>query len=82
VQGPSGDKAGPRRGPHARAIDMQVRAVAVVQGGQGGRQAHLLVCNRAFHQRHSNLPALLYLRARGPKRPMRGIMEHARGWCK
>jgi hypothetical protein len=22
------------------------------------------------------------LKARGPERPMRGIMEHAQGWCK
>jgi hypothetical protein len=26
--------------------------------------------------------AFLYLGAWGPKRPMRGIMEHARGVCK
>jgi hypothetical protein len=28
------------------------------------------------------LPALLYLGAWGPERPMRGIIEHAQGWCK
>ncbi len=82
MQGPSGDKAGPKGGPHAPTTDMQVKAVAIVQGGQGGRQARRLARKRALHQRHSNLPALLYLGAQGPKRPMRGIMEHARGWCK
>jgi hypothetical protein len=38
--------------------------------------------SRTFCQRHSNLPALLYLRAWGPERPLHGIMEHARGRCK
>jgi hypothetical protein len=39
-------------------------------------EARLLTCNRSLCQRHSNLPALLYLGAQGPERPMRGIMEH------
>jgi hypothetical protein len=49
VQGPSGDKVGPRRGPHSRATGTQVRAMAVVQAGQGGTQLHLLACNQTFH---------------------------------
>jgi hypothetical protein len=28
------------------------------------------------------LPTILYLGVQGPERPMRGIMEHARGRCK
>jgi hypothetical protein len=54
--------------------------MANVQGGQGDKQTRLLVCSRALRQQHSDLPILV--RARGPKRPMRNIMEHARGWCK
>jgi hypothetical protein len=60
----------------------QVGAVAVVQGGQGSRQACLLAHSRTFRRRQLDLPALLYLRARGREKPMRGIMEHAQGWCK
>jgi hypothetical protein len=60
----------------------QVRAMATVQGGQGSRQTRILARNRTFRRRHSDLPTLLYLKALGPERPMRGIMEHARGWCK
>jgi hypothetical protein len=56
--------------------------VATVQGGQGSKQTRILARSRAFRRRHSDLATLLYLRARGPERPMRGIMEHARGWCK
>jgi hypothetical protein len=82
AQGPGGDKVGLGQGPHTRAAGMQVNVVVVVQGGQDGGQAHLLARSQAFHQRHSNLLALLYLRSWGPKRPMRGIMEHALGWCK
>jgi hypothetical protein len=37
AQGPSGDKARPRRRPHSCATGTQVGAMAVVQGGQGGR---------------------------------------------
>jgi hypothetical protein len=40
------------------------------------------MCSRSFLQQHSYLPALFYLGARGPKRPMCNIMEHAWGWCK
>jgi hypothetical protein len=38
--------------------------------------------SRALHQQHSDLPTLLYLEAQGLEKPMHGIMEHARGWCK
>jgi hypothetical protein len=41
--------------------------MAIVQGGQGDKQAHLLVHSRVFHQQHSNLPTLLYLRVQGTK---------------
>jgi len=60
----------------------QVRTVATIQRGQGSMHTCILVRNRAFRQRHSNFPTVLYLKVRGPKRPMRGIMEHSRGWCK
>jgi hypothetical protein len=49
AQGPNGDKARPRRRPHSRATGTQVRTMAVVQGGQGGRQARLLACSRTLH---------------------------------
>jgi len=55
----------------------QVKVVAAIQGGQGGRKVCLLARSQALRQRHSNLHAFLYLGVRGPKRPMRGIMEHA-----
>jgi hypothetical protein len=61
VQGPGGDQAKLGWGPHAHTTSTQVKAMAVVQGGQGGGQARLLACNRALQQRHSYLPALLYL---------------------
>jgi hypothetical protein len=77
AQRPDGDKAQPTQRPHARVTSAQVVAMAIVQGGQRDRQVRLLVRSQAFHQQHSNLPALLYLGARGPERPMRGIMEHA-----
>jgi hypothetical protein len=41
-----------------------------------------LVHNQALRQWHLDLLALLYLGAQGLERPMRHIMEHARGWCK
>jgi hypothetical protein len=82
VQGPNKDQAGLRRGLHACTIGVQIGVLAAVQGGQGGKQAHLLVRNRTLCRWHSDLPALPFLGARGLKRPMRGIMEHARGWCK
>jgi len=41
--------------------------VAIVQGGQGGKQACLLTRIRALCQRHLDLPALLYLRTHGPE---------------
>ncbi len=37
----SGDKARPGQRPHARATSTQVGVMAVVQGGQGNRQARL-----------------------------------------
>ncbi len=36
VQGLGGDQARPGRGPHTRTTCMQVRAMAVIQRGQGG----------------------------------------------
>jgi len=54
--------------------------MAIVQGGQGDKQTRLLAHSRAVRRQHSDLPILP--RARGPKRPMRSIMEHAQGWCK
>jgi hypothetical protein len=81
-QGLGGDRAGLGQGLHAHATCAQVRIVAVIQGGQGGKQACLLACSRIFHRWHLDLPAFFYLGARGPERPMCGIMEHAWGWCK
>jgi hypothetical protein len=49
---------------------MQVEDVADVQEGQNNEQMRLLARSRALHQRHSNLPAFLCLRAQGPKKPM------------
>jgi hypothetical protein len=49
AQGLGRDKAGPRQGPHARVTGTQVGALAVVQGGQGSRQAHLLARYQALH---------------------------------
>jgi hypothetical protein len=82
AQGPGGEKTVLVRRPHACATNAQVGAVAVVQGGQGGKQMRLLARSRVLHQWHSDLPALFYLGARGLERRMRGIMEHARRWCK
>jgi hypothetical protein len=82
ARGPYGDQVGLRGGPHAHTSGAQVEAVAAIQGGQGGMQAHLLAHSQALRQRHLELPALLYLGAQGQEKPMRGIMEHARGWCK
>jgi len=82
VQGLNEDQVGPGQRPHAHITSAQIGAVAAIQGGQGDKQVCLLASSRAFHRRHSNLPAFLYLKAQGPKRPMRGIMEHAWGWCK
>ncbi len=48
AQGPSNDQVGPGRGPHARPTSTQVEVVAIVQGGQGGKQAHFLVHSRAL----------------------------------
>jgi hypothetical protein len=79
AQGPGRDQAGPGRGPHARATNVQVGAMDAVQGGESGEQKHLLSHNRILCQRHSYLPTLLCLGARGPKRPMRGIMEYLWG---
>ncbi len=76
------DQAGPGRGPHTHIASVQVGAMAVVQGGQGDKQACLLARSQTLHQRHSDLFTLRYLGAWGPERPMRGIMEHAWGWCK
>jgi hypothetical protein len=45
VQGLGEDQVGSRRGPHARTIGAQVKIVAVIQGGQGGRQVCLLACS-------------------------------------
>jgi hypothetical protein len=56
--------------------------MVVIQGSQGGKEARFLVCNRALRQRHSNLLAFLYFKARGPEKPMHGIMKHALEWCK
>jgi hypothetical protein len=78
VQGPSGDQVGLGQGPHTHIASAQVGAMTTIQGGQGGMQA----CSRTFCRRHSNLPTFFYLGVRGPERLMRGIMEHARGWCK
>jgi hypothetical protein len=36
VQGPSRDQVGPGRRPHTHTASTQVRAMAVVQRGQGG----------------------------------------------
>jgi hypothetical protein len=82
VQRPNKDQVGPGQGPHACTTGTQVGDVAVVQGGQDGKQVHLLVRSQALCQWHSNLPTLLYLGAQGPERPMCGIMEHAWGWYK
>ncbi len=41
--------------------------MAVVQGGEGDRQARFLARSRALHQWHLDLPALLYLGARDQK---------------
>ncbi len=82
VQGPVGDQVGPGQRPHIHTISAQVGVVAVVQGGQGSRQARLLAHNQALRERQSDLPDLLYLMVQGPEKPMHGIMEHAWGWCK
>jgi hypothetical protein len=82
VQGHGKDQARPGQKLHTRAIGTQIGVVATIQGGQGGKQACFLACNLTLHQQHSNLITFLYQVARGPKKPMRGIMEHARGWCK
>jgi hypothetical protein len=42
VQGLDGDQVGLEQGPHAHATSMRVGVVAVVQGGQSGKQACLL----------------------------------------
>jgi hypothetical protein len=69
AQGPSGDQVGLGQKPHAHIAGVQVEAMATIQGGQSSRQTHFLARSRT-------------LRRQGPKRPMHGIMEHARGWCK
>jgi hypothetical protein len=81
-QGHNGDRVRHRRGPHAHTTCMQIRVVAILQGGHDGKQAHLLMRSRTLRQWHSDLLALFYLGARALERPMHGIMEHARGWCK
>ncbi len=48
AQGLGGDQIGPGRGPHAHTTCVQVGAVAIVQGGQGGRQARHLARSRAL----------------------------------
>ncbi len=45
LQGPGGDQVGPGQGPNAHTTGVQVGVVAVVQGGQGGRQVCLLACS-------------------------------------
>jgi hypothetical protein len=45
VQGPSGDQVGLGQGPHAHTVSAQVGAMATFQGGQGGKQTHLLTRN-------------------------------------
>jgi hypothetical protein len=82
AQGLNRDQVGPGQKPHAHTTSTQVKAMVVIQRSQGDKQVRLLTRSRTFHRWYSNLPALLYLGARGPKRLMHGIMEHARGWCK
>jgi len=48
AEGHGGDQVGPRCGPHAQTIGAQVGVVAVVQRGQGGKQARLLACSQAL----------------------------------
>jgi hypothetical protein len=60
-------------------IQIKYLSVLNIQRGQGGKQACFLATSQALHQQHSDLPTLFYLGVRGSKRPMRGIMEHARG---
>jgi len=45
AQGPGEDQVGPGRGPHARTVGMQVRAMVVVQRDKGGGQTRNLVRN-------------------------------------
>jgi hypothetical protein len=45
AQGPGKDQVGPGRRPHAHTSGAQVRAMAIVQGSQGGRQLPLLAPN-------------------------------------
>jgi hypothetical protein len=48
AQGPGEDKVEPGQGPHIHTIGAKVRAVAIVQGGQGSRQTCLLARSQAF----------------------------------
>jgi hypothetical protein len=56
VQGLGGDQAGPGQRHHACIVSTQVEDVAIVQRGQGGKQAHLLARSRTFHQLHFDFP--------------------------
>ncbi len=42
AQGLGRDQVGPGRKPHAHIASAQVEVVVIIQGGQGGRQVHLL----------------------------------------
>jgi hypothetical protein len=66
AQGPSGDQVGPGQRPHTHIAGAEVKHVAIVQGGQGDKQAHLLACSRALRRWHLDLPTLLG--AWGPKK--------------
>jgi hypothetical protein len=48
VQRPGRDQARPGQRPHARTTGMQVGDMAVVQGGQGGKQACILAHSQAL----------------------------------
>jgi hypothetical protein len=45
VQGPGGDQIGPRRRLHTHTASTRVGVVAIIQGGQGRKQMHLLACS-------------------------------------